>query len=314
MTDPDDDDDQDEAPPDDAVWTHDPVMVEETFDLLLRRPSGEAAGVAPIFYDLTLGLGGHTKAFLDRCPDGRAYGLDGDPTAIERAGRVLAPYGDRSTRAHVNLRDVARAAKELGWPRPTAVLMDLGLSSPQVDEASRGFSYRQDGPLDMRFDPTQGPTANDLLHMLPTSKLAEEIERLGDEPLAPQIARLIKRNLPVDTTHKLARLVLEAYGKTPSRVHPARRTFQALRILVNDELGAVEAGLEGALELLVPGGRVAVLSYHSGEDRPVKALMKAWARGGRAELLTRRPVRPTDREAFSNPRARSAKLRGAQRI
>jgi 16S rRNA (cytosine1402-N4)-methyltransferase len=290
--------------------SHAPVMPAEVLDHLAPE-----RGPAPVLYDLTLGLGGHVRAFLERAgPAARAFALDADPLAVERSARALADLGDRVTLVHASLREVARVAREAGWPAPTAVLLDLGVSSPQLDEAARGFSYRREGPLDMRFDPTQGMTASDLLHVLPSSELAARIEELGDEPLAPEIVRLIKRRLPVETTTQLAAIVLEAYGARPSRVHPARRTFQALRILVNDELNAVDEGLTYAIELLAPGGRVAALSFHSGEDRVVKAVLRGAARRGLVRVLTRRPVRPREAEWLVNPRARSAKLRAAERL
>lgn len=320
MSDLDDDEDEDEVGagrrrgnddegPDEG-WTHDPVMLDEVCAYFLQ----ESAVRPVVLYDLTLGLGGHTAGILAKEPGARAYCLDADPLAVERSAPKLAQFKDRVTLHHASLREVRRVATEQGWPRPTAVLMDFGLSSPQVDEAARGFSYRHDGPLDMRFDPTQGMTAADLLHSLPTVELARLLELHGDEPLAYEIAKKIKRHLPVTTTKQLAGLVLEAYGKTPSRVHPARRTFQALRILVNDEITAVEEAVEAAIDLLVPGGRLVTLTYHSGEDRPVKQLMRIAARANKAKLLTRRPGRPTETEAFYNPRARSAKLRAVERL
>lgn len=311
--DDDDDDDDDvleaEAPDHEQVFTHAPVLRDEVVDLL-----APAAHAAPVLYDLTLGLGGHVRAFLERAgPAARAYALDADPLAVERSREALRDLADRVTLVHASLRAVGRVARERGWPPPTAVVMDLGLSSPQIEEAARGFSYRREGPLDMRFDPTTGPTAAELLMALPSAELAERIEALGDEPLAGEIVRQIKRRLPVETTTQLAAIVLEVYGSRPSRVHPARRTFQALRMLVNDELAAVEEGLWDAVELLAPGGRVAVISFHSGEDRVVKETLRQAARRGLLRVLTRRPIRPAEAECLANPRARSAKLRGGER-
>lgn len=288
---------------------HVPVMLEEV--LRLARPEQPGA----LLWDLTLGLGGHARAFLERgAPHARLRGLDADPSAVARTGERLAAFADRIELVHAPLREVGRVADERGWPAPSAVLMDLGVSSPQIDEAGRGFSYRQEGPLDMRFDPTRGSTAAELLCALPSRELATRIEELGDEPMAGEIVRLIKRNLPVETTTRLAELVLEAYGDQPSRTHPARRTFQALRILVNDELGAIADGLEGALARLGPGGRLITLTYHSGEDRVVKGVLRQAVRAGRVHDLTRRPLRPRDAEAFQNQRARSAKLRAVERV
>lgn len=288
---------------------HVPVMLEE----VLRQLQPERAG--SVLWDLTLGLGGHARGFLERAgPDARLCALDADPSAIERTRARLEPFLARADLVHASLREVGRVADERGWPAATAVLMDLGVSSPQIDEAERGFSYRREGPLDMRFDPTRGATAAELLCSLPSRELAERLEALGDEPLAGEIVKVIKRNLPVETTTRLAELVLEAYGDAPSRVHPARRTFQALRILVNDELGAIEEGLSAAIERLAPGGRVAALTYHSGEDRVVKALLRERARQGALRVLTRRPLRPSEAEGMANQRARSAKLRVAERV
>lgn len=300
---------------DEQTFTHSPVMLDEVLAHLL--PPGRAG--APVLYDLTLGLGGHLRAFLERAPDARAFGLDADPLAIERTRRALeaspgAPdVAGRVTLAHASLREVGRVARERGWPAPTAVLMDLGLSSPQIEQASRGFSYRREGPLDMRFDPTQGMTACDLLHALPSSQLAEKIAVLGDEPNAMDIVRLIKRRLPVTTTTQLSAIVLEAYGKRHSRVHPARRVFQALRMMVNDEVAAIEEGVWDSIELLAPGGRIGVISFHSGEDRAVKDVMRNAVRRKLLKIVTRRPARPSEREAFQNQRARSAKLRVGER-
>lgn len=297
---------------DEQTFTHDPVMLAEVLEHLL--PPGRTG--APVLYDLTLGLGGHLRAFLEKAPDARAFGLDADPLAIERTRRALdalPAVGPRATLEHASLREVGRVARERGWPAPTAVLMDLGLSSPQIEQASRGFSYRREGPLDMRFDPTQGMTASDLLHALPSSELAEKITVLGDEPHAMDIVRLIKRRLPVETTTQLAAIVLEAYGRRHSRVHPARRIFQALRMMVNDEVAAIEEGVWDSIELLAPGGRLGVISFHSGEDRAVKDVMRNGARRGLLKIVTRRPARPSERECFQNQRARSAKLRVGER-
>lgn len=298
---------EDDDAPEDAKWTHAPVMVEE----VMRHLDPQRAG--SVLYDLTLGLGGHTRAFLER-GGGRAFGLDGDPLAIERSAPRLAEFGDRVTLAHANLREVAQVAREKGWPRPTAVLLDLGLSSPQIEEPARGFSYRREGPLDMRFDPTRGLTAAQLLLSMPTRELVPKLRDLGDEPHAEEIVKLIKRRLPVETTTQLAAIVREAYGDRYSRVHPARRTFQALRILVNEELEAIVEGLKGAIDLLEPDGRIVALSYHSGEDRLVKGVFRDLSRAGELELLSRRPERPKDKERWTNQRARSAKLRAARKL
>lgn len=288
------------------AFTHSPVMVKEVLAHL------DPARPGSVLYDLTLGLGGHTRAFLE-AGGGRAYGVDGDSLAIERTRPRLAEFGDRVVLAHANLREIGRVARESGWPRPTGVILDLGVSSPQIDDAARGFSYRREGPLDMRFDQTQGMTASQLLLAMPTRELVPKLRDLGDEPHAEEIVKLIKRRLPVETTKQLAAIVVEAYGGGFSRVHPARRTFQALRILVNQELETLVEGLKSSIELLEPGGTIVAISFHSGEDRLVKSVLRDASRNDEVELLSRRPQRPGDAERRANQRARSAKLRAARK-
>jgi 16S rRNA (cytosine1402-N4)-methyltransferase len=284
-------------------------MVEEAFRFLAPERGGA-------LLDLTLGLGGHSLAWLERAPpDARVLGVDADPHAVERARTRLAPFGARADLVHASLRRVVEVARERAWPRPRAAILDLGLSSLQIEDDARGFSYRREGPLDMRFDPTDDarPTAAQLLLTTPRRELARQLRELGDEEHADDIAAAIKASLPIETTTQLAKIVKDAYGQRFAKVHPARRVFQVLRILVNDEIEALDEGLRGAIDLLEPGGRVAVISFHSGEDRRVKATLKELARAGTVELLTRRPVRPAFDERVENQRARSAKLRAAEK-
>lgn len=262
------------------------------------------------YWDLTLGTGGHLEAFLGRAPDGTAaFGLDGDPAALDRCRARLGPGGAGSvTLAHGDLGTLAGTE---GWPRPRAVLLDLGLSSPQVDDASRGFSYRHDGPLDMRMDPSRGPTAAEWLIDVSQKDLERALRDLGEERFAGRIARVIKEAVPIQTTTQLCAVVA---GIVPvkGRHHPARRTFQAIRIAVNRELERVESGLGAACDALLPGGVVAVLSYHSGEDRVAKNVLRDRKRVD-LELLTKKPIACSEAEAATNPRARSAKLRAARK-
>ncbi len=273
-------------------------MVEEVLRFLRPELGGP-------YWDLTLGAGGHLGAFLNRAPAGtEAFGLDGDPAALERAAQLPA------TLMHGDLGNPADIAH---WPAPKAVLLDFGLSSPQVDDPERGFSYRNDGPLDMRMDPTRGPTAAEWLIDVTQPELEHVLRDLGEERFAGRIARVIKESLPIDTTEALCDAVIRAVGAHRNRRHhPARRTFQAIRIAVNDELGRLEAGLTGVLDRLVPGGRVVALSYHSGEDRVVKNVFRNRRRIDMT-VLTKKPLTCTDDEAHTNPRARSAKLRAAEK-
>ena len=280
---------------------HVPVMVSEILSCLEPERGGP-------YWDLTVGAGGHLRAFLARAPAGTAaYGLDGDPGALARTADVEA------TVVHGDLGDLRGVTAT--WPRPRAVLMDLGLSSMQVDQPERGFSFRHDGPLDMRMDPTQGVTAAEWLDDVTEAELARVLRELGEERYAGRIARVVKESLPLGTTVALADAVLKAVGRHKDPFHhPARRTFQAIRMAVNRELERIEAGLEDAVAALLPGGRVAVLSYHSGEDRVVKHALRDAKQAGLVRLLTRKPLSCSDAEARENPRARSALLRTAERI
>lgn len=285
-----------------AAAPHEPVLLAEVVRLL------SGAGVV---LDLTVGPGGHAEALL-RAGVERLVGVDRDPQALAVAGERLARFGDRARLIEGRFSDVARVAAEAGVRTVDGVLFDLGVSSLHLDRPERGFSYRTPGPLDMRMGP-QGPTAADVVNTYPEEELARVIFEYGGERLSRRIARAIVRareRKPFETTEDLARVVAGAVGRRPGGAHPARRTFQAIRIEVNRELQELEAALPPAIGLLAPGGRIVVISYHSLEDRLVK---RAFAEDPRVEPLTRKPLRPDRGEVARNPRARSARLRAAER-
>ncbi len=283
--------------------THTSVLLAEVLAWLDPR-----GGIGFVAVDCTVGAGGHASALLDRSsPDGRLIGLDADPHALELARERLARFEGRVRLIHANFGQLA----ELELEPMNAVLFDLGLSSMQLDVSGRGFSFRGDEPLDMRFDPTSsGPTAADVVNTYPENELERILREYGDERRARQIARALVRRRPITRTQQLT----ELFGPAHGRIHPATRTFQALRIAVNDELGALETGLDATLGILKPGGRAAVISFHSLEDRIVKWRFRRWADEGRARVLTRKPVVPQADETQANARARSAKLRVMEKI
>jgi 16S rRNA (cytosine1402-N4)-methyltransferase len=309
---------------------HLPVLAEEVMMMLSPAPGS-------LQIDTTLGDGGHTERILEATsPDGRVLGLDADPAAIERVRRRLGPrFGDRLVLRQSNFGDLATVAPEAGFGGVDGCLFDLGLSSYQLADAGRGFGIRTGGPLDMRFDPSRGVPASELLATLSEAELVALFRAYGEEPFAGRIAREIvatRRTGPILTAEALAELITRvAPGRAPGRrrIHPATRVFQALRIAVNAELDALEAGLRAAIELLRPGGRLVVLSYHSLEDRIVKRFIQAERRGctcppelpvcvcgrkPRLRLITRPSVTPGHDEIVANPRARSARLRAAERL
>jgi 16S rRNA (cytosine1402-N4)-methyltransferase len=260
--------------------------------------------------DMTLGAGGHALALLDAGVD-RVVGVDRDPEALDAANERLARYGDR---AKVVASAFSEVDEDVVGAPADGILFDLGVSSMQLDRAERGFSYRQDAPLDMRMGPGSGepgPTAADLVNTLPESELADLIYRFGDERRSRRIAASIVRRRPIATTDELAAAIVSAVGKRPGGPHPARRTFQALRIAVNRELEELAASLPRAVGLLGPGGRVVVISYHSLEDGLVK---RGFRDDERVRVLTKKPLVPSEDEVVRNPRARSAKLRAAERL
>jgi 16S rRNA (cytosine1402-N4)-methyltransferase len=313
---------------------HHPVMADRAVELLRPRDGG-------VYVDATLGLGGHAERLLDAsAPGGRVIGLDRDPAALALAGERLArASGDpgRLLAVNASFADLAEVVAGLGFETVDGVLYDLGVSSLQLDEPERGFSYRADAPLDMRMDPTGGITAAEVLASYSRADLARVFRAYGEERFATRIARFVdeaRRRAPVRTTGELVDLVKAAIPAAARRSgpHPARRVFQALRIEVNGELPALESSLPQAIELLAPGGRVVVLSYHSLEDRIVKRTLAAAAAGreqsfppglpvlpqGGADpsirILTRRPETPGQDEVAANPRAESAKLRAAEKL
>ncbi|HUG29962.1 MAG TPA: 16S rRNA (cytosine(1402)-N(4))-methyltransferase RsmH [Candidatus Limnocylindria bacterium] len=314
----------------DPTPTHVPVMADEVVEML-----APAAGSRHV--DATLGGGGHAQRILEASdPDGRLLGIDADGAAIARVRARLEPrFGDRLHLRQANFRDLATVAPEEGFDAIDGCLLDLGLSSFQLGDEERGFGFRTGGPLDMRFDTSRGVPAADLIGTLDAAELTALFRRYGEEPFAGRIARAIvetRRSAPIQTAEELAALVARvAPGRAPGRrrVHPATRVFQALRIAVNEELDALQAGLAAALDLLRPGGRLVVLSYHSLEDRIVKRFLQAERRGcscppeapvcvcgrqPRLRLLSPKGLVPTDAEITANPRARSARLRAAERI
>jgi 16S rRNA (cytosine1402-N4)-methyltransferase len=265
--------------------------------------------------DGTVGMGGHAEAVLATSgEDVRLLGLDGDPEALTRATARLARFGDRVTLRRANFRDAVRVAAAQGITEARSALLDLGLSSYQLDESGRGFSFQRDEPLDMRLDPAGGQTAADLVNHLDEETLAQIIHEHGEERFARRIARTIVSRRPLRTTDDLVAAVRASVPRAawPKRTHVATRTFQALRMAVNDETGALRQTLQEIPGLLAVGGRLGVISFHSGEDRIVKQTFRALATADYAELEPS-PLTPGDDEVRANPRARSAKLRVLER-
>jgi len=287
---------------------HLPALPEEVVGLLALRPGAVAV-------DVTLGGGGHAELMLKSSgPDGILIGTDRDADAIEEAADRLAWAGERAILERARMSDIAGVLSKLDVDGVDAILADLGVSSYQLDEASRGFSIRNDGPLDMRMDGDGGETAADLIARSSAEELEGVFRDFGEERYARRIARAVAGRSDIATTGELAEAVERAVPRTGrGRIHPATRIFQALRIAVNDELGQLRDFLDTAPELLRPGGRMAVISYHSLEDRMVKRAFRSLASEGGYEILTKRPVRPKEDEVGKNPRARSAKLRGLRR-
>ncbi|MGB9885532.1 MAG: 16S rRNA (cytosine(1402)-N(4))-methyltransferase RsmH [Moorellales bacterium] len=307
---------------------HVPVLLEAVVQALDPRPAG-------VYVDATVGAGGHSRAILERLgPEGKLIGLDRDSQALALATERLAAFSGRVVLVQADFRDLARVVREAGADQVDGVLFDLGVSSLQLDTAERGFSYWQEAPLDMRLDPTRGITAAELVNRSSREELARLIARYGEERWAGRIAEAIvrhRRRQPIRTTTQLAAVVKEAIPASARRhgPHPARRTFQALRIAVNQELESLERGLAQALEILRPGGRLVVISFHSLEDRTVKTFFRNQSQGctcppslpacvcGRRpvlKVLTRSAIRPTPEEVARNPRARSARLRAAEKL
>ena len=295
---------------------HIPVLLNEVLAALSPEPGG-------VVVDCTLGLGGHAAELLRRVtPGGRLIGIDLDPAHVElsRAGLSQVPGGQFQL-FNTNFAALPTILAQAGVSRADAVLADLGVASPQIDDPNRGFSYRRPGPLDMRMDPTRGQPASVLINQMSERAIADALLELGDETDAPQIARLIvqrRRERPIATTEDLTAIVCEARDFTLKRaagakLHPAARTFQALRILVNRELANLQRLLATLPDALAPGGRAAVISFHSGEDRLVKEAFRTGLRAGVYGEISPDPVVASPEETQRNPRSRSAKLRWAVR-
>ena len=307
---------------------HHPVLLVEAVRYLASERGG-------LFVDATLGLGGHSEAILEASPETRVIGLDRDREALRLAGERLTRFGERFHAVHANHREIKRVLEEAGAGGVNGVLADLGISSLQFDSPERGFSFRYDAPLDMRMD-AEGdePTAAELLAALPEEEIARIIFEYGEERKSRRIARWIverrEAGRPIETTKELAELVARAVGhKRAERIHPATRTFQALRIAVNHELEELDQFIETSIDLLQAAGRLVMISFHSLEDRIVKRTLRRLAGhcecdpripicscGARwaVEILTRRPVIPSEGEIDENPRARSAKLRVCEKL
>lgn len=311
---------------------HVPVMLARV-ESLLSPALQRAAGRPPVLVDGTLGLGGHAIALLRDCPQARLVGIDRDQAALRAAGERLADYSDRVSLVHATYDRIADVLSAQGHEQADAILLDVGLSSLQIDDLGRGFAYSRDTELDMRMDQSVGRTAADVLNSLGVDELARILREYGDERFARRIATAIvarRRQEPLRTTAQLVEVVRESIPPGARRTggHPAKRTFQALRIEVNDELRLLADAVPAAISVLSKGGRIAVLAYHSGEDRIVKRAMAAAAsdptplglpvslpaQGPRLRLLTRGAERPDAEEVAANPRAASARLRAAERI
>ena len=310
-----------------SEFHHISVLLQECLDGLAIRPDG-------IYIDGTLGGAGHSSQIAKRLTTGRLIGIDRDPIALKAAGERLEPYKDNVTLVHSNFCEMAQVVKELGLAGVDGILLDLGVSSPQLDEVTRGFSYMADAPLDMRMNNEDALTA----HIVVNTWSQEELKRIlydyGEERYAPRIAAAICRRReekPIETTLELVDVIRSAMPAQALREkqHPAKRSFQAIRIAVNDELGSVEKAMQDAIPLLNPGGRLAVITFHSLEDRIVKNAMAEAAKGctcppsfpvcvcgkkPQVKLISRKPIVASDEELEVNPRSRSAKLRVCEKL
>ena len=306
---------------------HVSVLLQECIDGLNIKPDG-------IYVDGTLGGAGHSSQIAARLTTGRLIGIDRDPVALAAAGKRLEPYKDRVTLVHSNFCEMDRVLEELGISGVDGILMDLGVSSPQLDDGERGFSYMVDAPLDMRMNNEDALSAETVVNTWPQEELKRILYTYGEERYAPQIAAAICRRReerPISTTLELVDIIRSAMPPAALREkqHPAKRSFQAIRIAVNDELGSVEKAMEVSIPLLNPGGRLAIITFHSLEDRIVKTAMADAAKGctcppqfpvcvcgkkPKVKLISRKPIVSTPEELEANPRARSAKLRVCEKL
>ncbi|MGI8554316.1 MAG: 16S rRNA (cytosine(1402)-N(4))-methyltransferase RsmH [Dehalococcoidia bacterium] len=302
---------------------HTPVLLAEVIAGLAVRANG-------IYLDGTVGMGGHAEAILcESAPNGRLLGIDADPSAVELARARLQRFGSRAVVVQGNFRDLRRLAAEQGFSWVDGIVLDLGVSSLQLSRQGRGFSFLYEAPLDMRMDPSRQRTAAQVVNESEETELAEILRRYGEEPQARRLARALVRRRPIGTTIELAQTVEATLGRHPARIHPATRTFQALRIAVNEELQSLTEGLAAAADLLRPGARLATISFHSLEDRIVKDYIRRESRDcicphalpvcicthrSRLRPVGSKVVVPTAAEIALNPRSRSAKLRLAERL
>jgi len=305
-----------------TATAHIPVLLKEALDALAIQPGGR-------YIDCTVGAGGHAEAILRRsAPGGQLLGIDADPSAITLARERLKPYGNSALIVNDNFINLPQICAEYDFKPVNGILFDLGLSSMQLSESGHGFSFQHGAPLDMRFDPNQTISAADIVNQYSETELARILFEFGEETHSRQIARIIVRSRPIHTTDQLAELIERAFPKR-GRIHPATKTFQALRIAVNEELSRLEIALQQALELLGSDGSLAVISYHSLEDRIVKNFMRRESAGcicppempqcvchhrPRLSLVNKQVIVPSLAEEKTNPRSRSAKMRAAARI
>ena len=301
---------------------HIPVLLEEVISALM--PDGQTERVV----DGTLGAAGHSSALLERGAD-FVLGLDRDPQALAIARDRLASYGERANILHHSYEDMKNAAQQIGWDAVNGILLDLGVSSMQFDTPERGFAFMYDAPLDMRFDPTSDqPSASEFVNFYDPQELSQIFYKYGEDRNSRRIANAIVKARPIETTQQLADVISKASPRGKGdKIHPATRVFQALRIAVNDELGTLERTLPVAIDLLRPGGRLAIISFHSLEDRIVKQYFKDASteiksppgmmleeKDATVKLITRKPIIATDKEIAQNPRSRSAKLRVVEKL
>ncbi|HMG41692.1 MAG TPA: 16S rRNA (cytosine(1402)-N(4))-methyltransferase RsmH [Acidimicrobiales bacterium] len=310
--------------PEGPRFEHTPVLVDLVVELFGPVPAG-------VVVDATVGGGGHAAALLDAHPHLSVVGLDQDPTAVAAARRRLARFGDRATIVRARFDRLADTLHDLGHEAASGTFFDLGVSSPQLDRPERGFSYREDGPLDMRMDPDHGPSAADIVNHAEVHELARLLQRYGDERFSLRVARAVVAARPISGTKQLAEVVRDAIPAATRRTggHPARRTFQALRIAVNDELDILPGAIDDAIDVLTPGGRCIVLAYHSGEDRIVKARFRHAATGGWTgpaqlpppphihpvvTLLRRGAWKASPAEVAANPRSEAVRARAVEKL